>query len=267
MPLTGPEVVLYEKKGNVVQITLNRPERLNSITVELYDRLDESWQRFRDDPEARVAILTGNGKAFCAGMDMKEQAERVARDPNFDLVKLKPGVLDGTVGTPFGNQVYKPVIAAINGATAAGGFMFSLYCDLRIAVPEAQLGIAEVKVGRGSPWCLPLLSQLPLPIIYEMTMKGDLLPAQRLYEHGFINKIVSSEELLSTAHAWAQSIAENAPLSVMAIKRAFGAAIEGNLFLARQFAKQVYDKVYSSEDAVEGPRAFAEKRKPVWKGK
>ncbi|MDO8473487.1 MAG: enoyl-CoA hydratase-related protein [Dehalococcoidia bacterium] len=267
MPLNGKDVVLYEKKGNVVQITLNRPERLNSITIEMYDRLEECWREFRDDPEARVAILTGTGKAFCAGMDLKDNAERVARDPSFDMVKLRPGVLDGTTGTPYGQGVWKPVIAAINGVATAGGFNFALYCDLRIAAPEAVLGVAEVKVGRGSPWSMPLLYQLPLAIAFELTMRGEMVPVQRLAEHGFINKIVPLEELLPTAHAWAQGMAENAPLSMMAVKRAFYSAIDSNLFAAKQMAREIYSKVYTSQDAIEGPKAFSEKRKPVWKGK
>lgn len=267
MPLKGADVVLYEKRGEIVQITLNRPERLNALTVEVLDRLDESWCHFRDDPEARVAILTGTGRAFCSGMDLKDQAERVAQDPSFDLAKLRPGILDGTVGTPTGHRVNKPVIAAINGVAAGGGFLLSLYCDLRLAVPEATLGIAEVKVGRGSPWATPLLFQLPLAISLELIMRGDLIPAQRLYEHGYINSIVPAADLLPTVENWARTIAQNAPLSIAAAKEAFQACVESNLHIAQKLVNHIYHEVYSSQDAIEGVRAFTEKRKPVWKGK
>jgi len=268
MPLTGPEILLYEKKDHTVTITMNRPERLNATTIEMFDRLDEAWEKFQNDDDAFVAIWTAAGdRGFCAGMDLKDQAERVAKDPAFDIVKLRPGVLDGTVGTPYGHNVTKPVIAAINGVATAGGFQFTMMCDLRVAAEHARFGVGEVKVGRGTPWAVPILWQMPLPVAFEVLLMGDPVPAQRLYEVGWINKVVPLAELMPTAMQMATILAENAPLSVRAAKEALYKAMDVGRRAGLDMAKLIYEKVYASEDAIEGPRAFAEKRKPVWKGR
>jgi len=268
MPLTGPEVLLYEKTGHVVTMTLNRPERMNSLTIELFDRLDESWQKFRDDDDAFVAILTGAGdRAFCAGMDMKDQAERKAADPSYDIVKLRPGVVDGTYGTPFAHNVTKPVIAAVNGIATAGGFQSVMMCDLKVAADHAKFGVAEVKMGRGSPWAVPILWQMPLPIAFEILLMGNPVPAQRLYDVGWVNRVVPLDQLMPTTNEMAAVLADNAPLSMRAAKEALYNAMDAGRTAGIDQAKKIYEKVYASEDAVEGPRAFAEKRKPVWKGR
>lgn len=266
MPLTGPEILLYEKKDHIVTITMNRPERLNALSLELFDRLDEAWENFQKDDDAFVAIWTAAGdRGFCAGMDLKDQAERVAKDPAFDIVKLRPGVLDGTTGTPYGHNVTKPVIGAINGVATAGGFEFTMMCDLRVAADHARFGVGEVKVGRGTPWAVPVLWQMPLPVAFEILLMGDPMPAQRLYEVGWINKVVPLDQLMSTAMEMATVLAGNAPLSVRAAKEALYKATDVGRHGGLEMAKLIYEKVYASEDAVEGPRAFAEKRKPVWK--
>jgi len=268
MPLTGPEILLYEKKDHIVTITMNRPERMNSVTIEMFDLLDEAWEKFQNDDDAFVAIWTAAGdRAFCAGMDLKDQAERVAKDPSFDIVKLRPGVLDGTVGTPYGHNVTKPIIAAVNGVATAGGFQFTMMSDLRVAAEHARFGVGEVKVGRGTPWAIPVLWQMPLPTAFEVLLMGDPVPAQRLYEVGWINKVVPLDQLMPTAMQMATVLAGNAPLSVRAAKEAFYKAMDVGRRAGLDMAKLIYDKVYASEDAIEGPRAFAEKRKPVWKGR
>ena len=268
MPLEGPEVLLYEKKDHIATITINRPERMNALTLELYDRLDEAWERFNQDDDAFVAIWTAAGeRSFCVGMDLKDQAERVAKDPSFDIVKLKPGVLDGTVGTPFGHNVTKPIVGAINGVATAAGFQFTMMCDLRVAADHARFGVGEVKVGRGTPWAVPVLWQMPLPVAFEALLMGDLVPAQRLYDVGWINRVVPLDQLMPTARELATVLAENAPLSVRAAKEALYKAMDVGRQAGLDAAKLIYEKVYASEDAVEGPKAFAEKRKPVWKGR
>lgn len=269
MPLTGSDIVLYENPDpGIVVITLNRPERLNANTLESFDRLNEAWRRFRDDDEARVAILTGAGdRAFCVGMDLKDQAERVAKDPSFDIVKLKPGVLDGTEGTPRGAGLLKPVIAAVNGVATAGGFQLVMAADLRIAAENAKFGIGEVKVGRGTPWAVPLLWQMPLPIAAEVLYLGEMMPASRLHEVGWLNRVTPQGQLMTEALAMARILRDNAPLSVKAIKETLFRATEVVNRVGLDMAKLIFAAVYGSEDAIEGPRAFAEKRKPVWKGK
>jgi|YelNatPaOPRAMG01_1025707.scaffolds.fasta_scaffold07079_4 enoyl-CoA hydratase/carnithine racemase len=268
MPLSGPEILLYEKRDHIVTITMNRPERMNALSLELFDRLDEAWEKFQHDDDAFVAIWTAAGdRAFCVGMDLKDQAERVAKDPSFDIVRLKPGVLDGSVGTPYGHNVTKPVIAAINGIATAGGFQFVMMSDLRVAAEHATFGVGEVKVGRGTPWAVPLLWQMPLPMAFEILLMGNPVPAKRLYEVGWINRVVPLDKLMSTAWEMATVLAENAPLSVRAAKEALYKAMDVGRHAGLEMAKLIYQKVYASEDAIEGPKAFAEKRKPVWKGR
>ena len=268
MPLSGPDVLLYEKKDHIVTITINRPERMNALTIELYDKLDEAWEKFQQDDDAFVAIWTAAGdRSFCVGMDLKDQAERVAKDPSFDIVKLKPGVLDGTVGTPYGHNVTKPIIAAVNGIATAAGFQYTMMCDLRVAADTASFGVGEVKVGRGTPWAVPVLWQLPLPMAFEVLLMGNLVPAQRLYDVGWINRVVPLDKLMPTAMDIAKVLVENAPLSVRAAKEAMYKAMDVGRKQGLEEAKKIYEKVYNSEDAKEGPRAFAEKRKPVWKGR
>jgi len=268
MPLEGPDVLLYEKKDHIVTITINRPERMNALTIELYDKLDEAWEKFNQDDDAFVAIWTAAGdRSFCVGMDLKDQAERVAKDPSFDIVKLKPGVLDGSVGTPYGHNVIKPVVGAINGIATAAGFQFSMMCDLKVAADTARFGVGEVKVGRGTPWAIPVLWQMPLPIAFEVLMMGNPVPAQRMYDVGWVNRVVSFDQLMPTAIELAQVLAENAPLSIRCAKEAMYKAMDVGRKDGIEAAKKIYEKVYNSEDAIEGPRAFAEKRKPVWKGR
>ena len=267
MPLTGPETLLYQKKGHVVCITINRPERMNTFTVELLDRANEAWTRFRDDDDAWVAIITGAGdRAFSAGMDLKEQAERVAQDPSLDIVKLKPGVLDGSEGTPWGNKVLKPVIAAINGIATGTGLLLAMQSDIRIATEGAKFWVGEVKVGRGTPWAVPLIWQMPLPMVAEILMTGEPITAQRLYEIGWINKVVPLEQLLPTAMQMAEILCNNAPLSVRAAKEMLYKVTDTVCQSWLELAKLIYAPVYASEDAIEGPKAFVEKRKAMWKG-
>ncbi|MBI2868115.1 MAG: enoyl-CoA hydratase/isomerase family protein [Chloroflexi bacterium] len=268
MPLTGPDILRYDKRDGIVTVTLNRPERHNALSLEIFDRLNEAWASFRDDPDARVAILTGAGeKAFCVGMDLIDQAERVAKDPNFDIVKLKPGVLDATEGTPWGAKVSKPVIVAVNGIATAGGFQLTMTADLRIVASTARFGTAEVKVGRGTPWAVPIVWQMPLPIALEVLCLGDLVPAARLHQVGWLNAVVPPDQLMTEARKLAATLRDNAPLSVQAAKESLHQTLGPALRPALDQARAIYRKVYESEDAVEGPRAFAEKRKPVWKGR
>lgn len=268
MPLSGKEILLYKLEEGIVTITLNRPDRLNALSFELFERLNEAWARFRDDEQAKVAILTGAGeRAFCAGVDLIDQAERLKRDPDSDLIRVKPGILDATEGTPWGAKVAKPVIAAINGTATGGGFELLMTCDLRIAVPQARLGTSEVRVGRGTPWAMPLLRQLPSAIAFELLALGELLPAERLYQVGWLNALVPAPELQAKAWELAARLRDNAPLSVRAAKESLRAALAHEMQTAVQQANSIHRIVYGSEDAQEGPRAFAEKRRPVWKGR
>ena len=256
------EVLLSEKRNGILYLTLNRPERMNALSVELFNKLYDTWQEVNEDNEVRVVVLTGAGdKAFCAGMDLKEAAEIKAstgrdilefvKDPRFSAMR----------------SVKKPIICAINGITMAGGFCIAQNSDLRIAAEDARFFITEVKVGRGSPWAVPLLWMVPLSIALEITLTGEALSAQRLWQVGFINKVVPRQQLVPTATAMAEAICEGAPLSVMAAKECFYRAMDLGCEAGLEKADEIYIPVYAGEDAIEGPKAFAEKRKPVWKGR
>jgi enoyl-CoA hydratase/carnithine racemase len=163
--------------------------------------------------------------------------------------------------------VTKPIIAAVNGIATAGGFQLAMQSDIRIASENARFGIGEVKVGRGTPWAVPMIWQLPMPIVMEIFMTGELMPAQRLYEVGWLNKVVPLDQLIPTARQYAEILTNNAPLSVRAAKEMFTKATALVTEKGLEMAKEIYGPVYASEDAIEGPRAFAEKRKPQWKGR
>ncbi|MFC2058598.1 enoyl-CoA hydratase/isomerase family protein [Chloroflexota bacterium] len=262
MPLTGLEILLYEKKDQIVYITLNRPERMNALSYDLGERLAAAWAQYNEDDDARVAIITGIGdRAFSAGMDLKDQAERAeAGGPDISELKQSP-----TLGA--GLEIHKPIIAAINGLAIAGGFKLAMDCDIRIAAEHAEFGVAEVKVGRGTPWAVPMLWMVPFGVTLEIFMTGERISAQRAYEIGFVNKVVPGSQLMSEATKMAEILRDNAPLSVKAVKQMFYSARDMGCTEALAMSTDLWKPVYASEDAQEGPRAFAQKRKPIWKGR
>lgn len=249
--------VLYEIRDGIAIITINRPERRNAINMAVREQLNDAFVRFEADTLARVAILTGAGdQAFCAGMDLKEAAE----------LKLQVSPPMPTLGDNV--KVSKPVIAAVNGHTYAGGWLLAQMCDLCIAADTAKFGITEAKVGRGFAWAVPLFDMLPQRIVVELLMTGRTIDARRACEIGFVNQVVPASELMAKAIELAREIAANAPLTVAAVKELAQISGEMGRSAALKFARQMFDeKVYRSEDAIEGPRAFKEKRPPVWKGR
>jgi enoyl-CoA hydratase len=257
---SGDSAVLYEKKNQIGFITLNRPHRMNAISLEVFEKLDHIWESVDKDDEVKVIVITGSGdRAFCAGMDLKEQAELSAQGKDMlDFVDPKMSKM---------NKVQKPIIAAINGVVAAGGFLLAQNADLRVGSNNAQFSIREAKVGRGSPWAVPLLWMLPLNISLELTMTAEPISAKRMYEIGFLNRLAPEGEALKVATEMAEIIKNNAPLSVMAAKQSLKEAMEMGRNLGIKNAERIHEKVYSSLDAIEGPRAFAEKRSPNWQGR
>ncbi|MGE5525851.1 MAG: enoyl-CoA hydratase-related protein [Rhodospirillaceae bacterium] len=250
--------VLYDvRDGAIALITLNRPERRNAISLEVREKLRDAFLDFERNPALRVAILTGAGdQAFCAGMDLKEAAER-----KLQVTPPLP-ILGDTI------RVTKPVIAAVNGHTYAAGWLLAQMCDLCIAADTAKFGITEAKLGRGFPWAVPLLDMIPQRVALELLMTGRAITAQRAYEIGFVNAVVPASELLPAAVALAHEIIANAPLTVAAAKEMVAMQADLGRTAALRWARQMFEeKVYNSEDAIEGPRAFKEKRKPQWKGR
>lgn len=253
-----PPEVLYEVDDRVAWLTINRPEARNALNKAVRDGLRMGIEKFNEDDSAAVLIITGAGdKAFCAGGDLKEMTDTALKVPPKDFIVHLGRTID----------VKKPVIAAVNGYAFAGGFLLAQQVDLCIASENAKFGVTEVKVGRGSPWAAPLPWIIGPRLAMEILLTGQPLTAQRAYEIGFVNKVVPLEELRAEAAAMARGIADNAPLSVEAAKQMIYASADRGWEEGLDFADEIYEKVYLSEDGQEGPRAFSEKRKPVWKGR
>ena len=251
-----PEL-LYEAADGIAVITINRPERRNALNSAVRDAFWGIWSRFEDDESAQVAILTGAGGNFCAGMDLVEAADTQLRIPP---PRFMP-VLGDTV------EVTKPVIAAVEGYAYAGGWLLSQMCDLCVADETAKFAITEAKVGRGMPWAAPVIHMLPQRILMEVAMTGDPLTAERAYQLGYVNRLAPKGQALAVARELALRLIENAPLTVRAAKEMVRLATETGRTAALRASNRAFEKVYLSEDALEGPRAFREKRKPVWKGR
>ena len=261
MPISGPDTLLYEKKDKIVTLTINRPERMNAISIELFERLGDAWSKFRDDEDAWVAILTGAGdKAFCSGFDLIDQAERARRGES-PPTSVPPC-------TPLHLNIWKPVIAAINGYAIAGGFMLAQHCDIRIAAEHVQFGIAETRWNIGAFWVADLTRQLSLGHALEIALWGDgRMTAQRGYEIGWINRVVPKEKLMEEAYSWAERMLYLAPRCVRNLKEILYRGFYMPPSESIAFAQALEYNLQGMEDALEGPKAFAEKRKPVFKNK
>jgi enoyl-CoA hydratase/carnithine racemase len=253
------DAVLFEaREDGIAVITLNRPDARNALGKDIREGLWASWERFERDPALRVAILTGSGeKAFCAGGDLKEMTERQLTVPPRDFFPV-PG--DSI-------EISKPTIAAVNGVAFAGGWMIAQACDLCVASTSARFAITEVKVGRSSPWAAPLIHMIPQRIMMEIVLTGKPITAQRAYEIGLVNRVVEPAQLMAAALELATDILEGAPLSVRAAREMVMLSTEMGRSAALQAARHASEYAYRSEDAQEGPLAFAQKRKPQWKGR
>lgn len=249
------DAVTYEIRNQVAWLTINRPEARNALNKAVRDGLWAGVRRFNEDGDAKVLVLTGAGeKAFCAGGDLKEMADTAMTVPPPDLLPQ--------LGRNI--EVAKPVIAAVNGVAFAGGFLLAQQCDLVVAADSAKFAVSEVKVGRGSPWAAPLSWLVPPRVAMEILLTGDPISAQRAYEVGLVNRVVPAAELVATAQALAEGIAANAPLSVLACKATVRLSAEHAMRDAYAEADRIWEPVYLSRDAQEGPAAFRDKRAPVW---
>ena len=256
------ETVLYEKTGNVVTITLNRPDALNSINRQLRRELGEAIERFDGEDSSFVAIITGTGRAFCAGRDLKERAS-----DNAEGVQAKAADSMSPDRPFMWPQTWKPLIAAVNGFALAGGWSIAQMCDLRIATEEAQLGITETKWSLLPPFGTILPKSIPLSAVLELVFTAQPVSAKRAYDMGFLNKVVTADQLMPEALKLAEQIAENAPLATQYFKEL---AYSGQNMSTEDICNmtyKMYDKLLSTEDSKEGPKAFAEKRKPQWTGR
>lgn len=250
--------ICYAVSDGVAWITINRPEARNALNEAVRTGLKRNFERAEADPDIAVIVITGAGdKAFSAGGDLKEMAHIKLTVPPPDFVPQPSRTL----------MLTKPVIAAVNGGAYGGGFLLAQSADLVVAADTARFAISEVKVGRGSPWAAPLPWLVPPRVALEILMTGDAITAQRAYELGLVNRVVPLERLVEETTALARTIAGNAPLSVRAAKAMVYAAAETGRTESFEVAERIWEPVYLSRDAQEGPLAFAEKRAPRWEAR
>jgi enoyl-CoA hydratase/carnithine racemase len=250
-------VVHYTLEGGVATLTMDRPAVKNALNSALREGLWDGFRRFVADDEALVAVLAATGDVFCAGADLKEMAALGLRVPPPDFLPQ------------LGRNLHteKPVIAAVQGPAYAGGFALAQMCDLCVAADDARFAITEAKWSRGAPWAAPLPWLIPPRVALELIVTAEPLSAERAHQVGLVNRVVPRAELAASAQALARTIARNAPLSVRAAKAMVYAVAGRELDAAFDAADPIWESVYESEDAQEGPRAFREKRAPVWKAR
>lgn len=250
--------VEYEKKGGVVIITINRPDRMNALGRGVRDGIKDSMEKFENDPEARVAILTANGRAFCAGNDIKDKLDQ-------SLVG-KPGSYEYEPYEYRIPPVTKPVIAAINGFALGSGLVWAMDCDIRIAAESATFGMPEITLGLYGDAAMINAEGIPLAVAMDIALTGDRISAHRAYELGVISRIVPDTELMPAAMKVAERIAGFPPMALKLTKQDLKKAVEmpGEV---RSLRLKNVKWLSVSEDAREAASAFVEKRKPVFKGK
>ncbi|HYF07300.1 MAG TPA: enoyl-CoA hydratase-related protein, partial [Acetobacteraceae bacterium] len=260
--MTEPAFCLAEPRGRVLVLTINRPEVLNALHRPAHLQMEAALDAFAADPELWVAIITGAGpRAFCAGNDLKYQA--AGNDTT--------AVPTGFAGLTSRFELNKPVIAAVNGVAMGGGFEIALACDLIIAAENAVFALPEPRVGLAAMagGLLRLPRQIGLKRAMGMILTGRHVPAREGLELGFVNEVVPEGEALAVAERWAARIAELSPMSIRASKEVVRRGLEMPLDEAYRLQREfpAAKGMRASEDFVEGPRAFAEKREPEWKGR
>jgi enoyl-CoA hydratase len=253
------ETLLYEKEHGVITVTLNRPERLNAINGQMMMDLDVMADEIEEDEEARVVILTGAGRAFCAGADIKAMAE-----PDYEMPHLPRYTFFKKI-----EDLPIPVIAAINGPCNGGGLEIALCCDFRIAAEEASFGLGEVKLGvipaGGGTARLPRL--IGVGRAKEFLYFGDRVDGKEAERIGLVNKAVPLSELMAEVKRWTAKLVELPPLSVRALKDCVNVGMQMDIMAALDYEAKHSKILMQSEDMQEGMRAFAEKRKPRFKGR
>lgn len=257
--------IRYEKSGRIATITINRPEALNAIDPTTNDELVAAWADFRDDPEVWVGILTGAGdRAFCAGADLKELIPALGE-------RARQGTLTtfNFGGITRGFATWKPLIAAINGFALAGGTELALACDIRIAAEHARFGQPEVRwaiiPGAGGTQRLP--RAIGISAALEIILTGRQVDAQEALRLGLVHRVVPADQVLTEAQKTAEALLANGPLALRAAKRAVLEGWDQPLARGLDLELHLFTDLLLTEDAVEGPRAFAEKRQPRYQAR
>jgi E-phenylitaconyl-CoA hydratase len=251
--------LLFEVRDHIAYITFNRPEVMNAMDAETYSDLSKAWIEVRDNPDIWVALITGKGRAFTAGADLKSRIG--ARSETWEFWQTQAEQILNR-----GLEVWKPVIAAINGYCLAGGMTLLFATDIRIAAESAVFGISEVKRGilPGNGGTQRALKQMPYPIAMELVLIGDNISAQEAHRVGLVNKVVPDDQLMETAEAYARRLCENPPLAVRAIKELAVRSQYMHIQDGLRLESAVGRILGTTEDAAEGRKAFAEKRKAVF---
>ncbi|MFC1533062.1 enoyl-CoA hydratase/isomerase family protein [Thermodesulfobacteriota bacterium] len=243
-------LVEYEVKKNLLYITLNRPDKLNALNLQMFNDLVSAISRFEEDPDIWVAILSGRGRSFCAGHDQTENKEIPAEDLFIQILNLS-----------------KPFIIGIQGHCVGMALGIALSSDIRIGAEGSKYGWPNVRWGIssiGGPAFMP--HYLPLNYSYEYMFTGDLIQAEDAFRLGMLNRLVPREQLMSTAEDLAKKILANAPLAVRAMKESTLLGLDLPMDQRLRISKLISRRIAGTEDAKEGTRAFIEKRPPVWKG-
>ena len=252
--------IKYEKRNQIAYITLNRPDVLNALNRELSAGLREALDDFRDDPDILVAIMTGEGgRAFSAGMDLKERASLDAKEGRMATARGGGSFID--------MEVFKPIIAAIDGFCVAGGLELSLQCDIRIATTKSEFGLPEPRWSLTAGYGLHNLSRMvPLGEALSMQLTGHRISSERAYQIGLIQEVVEDRDaLFVAAEKYAEEVKMCAPIAIQAIKQIVYQGRNLPVEYSQKLAGPLNARVQGTEDAIEGPRAFSEKRAPVWK--
>jgi len=259
---------------HVVRVTIDRPEARNSLDMEHFFQLRSAWERFEADENLWVAIVTGVGEDFCVGADLKTYIPQITalqkqiaagESPEVDGYRLD----DGMKAVLRGVKLYKPIVAAVNGTCVAGGMEMLGGCDLRVASENATFGVMEPKRGlfAGGGTTVRLPRQIPFPAAMELLLCADRVPADRVYQMGLLNEVTARENLMERAEDYARRITANGPLAVRKTKESVIRGLATDMREAYKIESAIAAEVFSSEDAKEGPAAFAEKRSPVWQNR
>jgi enoyl-CoA hydratase len=261
--MNDDDTVRLHIEDGIATVTIDRPLQRNALSVAAANRLHALWERIDADDAVRVAVLTSaDCGTFCAGLDLQEAASLRA-ERGIDILTLMKDPFHGRM-----RELTKPIVAAMTGHLMAGGMMLAVNSDLRVGLAGTRAGITEARVGRGVPWLAPMLWMVPQPFLMEMVLTGDTYPIERFEAFGFVNHLEPTPDAVrARAASIATRIRDNAPLSVKAAKATVLAAMSSGSDAGLALSRRFHREVYASDDAREGPLAFAQKRPPVWTGR